>query len=217
MHNLDGAIAPSTQPLPPIRRSTRAKAGLDAPESSNNLGHFPAAAPETYPIPPLTVTAPPPDLRDNDEIFNLNDNTFPDPFSPPPLCSDFSSNKRPIEPAPALAPPPKRTRKNGNKSKPPVVPHQLQGIAPLPPQLNLAMEGLPVPSAPLANQPARQASSRYWQYVWHLGESRDQPDKYTIPDTQVTRSRSVNGFWGCRLCNKPGKDGAKSRLVYSCY
>jgi hypothetical protein len=209
--------ATSTPPAQTSQHSTRSHTPPDTiPSLINyrgpspvNYGHFPAAPPDTYPVPPhvpAVYDLNPPNVSQN--IINLDFDLFslpPPPISDPAVLPNHRSSAAP-------APPAKRKR----KQKTPVVSlsDSLQGIGPVVSQQVSTTFSSPADISPAEPQSSVEPehgesnnnTSPCWEHAYPL-ESNTVPTSRPVINGPLLRAKPKSPYVGCRICNQQSKDG----------
>jgi hypothetical protein len=207
--NQQADSATSTTPLQTSQRSTRSHTSPDSNPSPVNYGHFPAAPPHTYPVPPLEPAVydlDPPNLSRN--VTNPDDDIF---LLPPPISNPavLPSHR------PSAAVPPPAKRKKGKQKAPAVsLSESLQGIGPVVSQQAPKTFSSPADISPAEAQPSIEPehgetnynASSSWEHVYPL-DSNTMPTSRPVINGPSLRGKPKSAYLGCRICNQKSEDG----------
>jgi hypothetical protein len=204
--HLQADSATSTAPVQTSQRNTRSHTPPDSNLSPVNLGHFSAAPPDTYPVPPLVPTLydlDPPNLSQN--IISVDVDLF---FLPPPPVSNpaVPPNHRPS----AAIPPPAKRKKTKQKAPAVSLSDSLQGIGPVVSQPVPKTSSSPADISPVEvqlpvepeDEEANYGSSS-WEHVYPL-DSNTMPTSRPVINGLLLRVKPKSAYVGCRICNQPG-------------
>jgi hypothetical protein len=193
--------ATSTPPPQTSQRSTRSHTPPDSNPSPVNYGHFPAAPPDTYPVPPhipAVYDLNPPNLSQN--IINLDVNLF---LLPPPPISNPAvlPNHRP-----SAAPAPPAKRKKKQKAPAVSLSDSLQGIGPVLSQQVPKTFFSPADISPAEPQSSAEPETNHnaspcWEHVYPL-DSNTMPTSRPVINSPLLRAKPSSAYVGCRVCNQ---------------